>query len=171
MHIFGPSSAALIENVTQESVDQACIWCTLLYGENEEKGRLWDPFSLLKGAVTALHYSATCNIHLEYAVSWKNEPFVLHSPDPTPALLCEDFWAHFTIFGRKFIPRTSFCLPLKPFISACNSHQFWNRDGFKFQQKWGSLLPLLTHVSQQLSSQEMDNSSGCRTLFHFQIQM
>lgn len=72
---------------------------------------------------------------------------------------------------ENLFPEENFCFPLKPLISACNSYLFQNRHGCKFQLRWSSLLPLLTCASQQFSSQEMGNSSGCRTLFYLQIQI
>lgn len=141
MHMIGPSSAALMENVTQESVDQASIGWTLLYRENEEKGGQRDPFSPPKGAVAALPYNGSCNIHLENAVSCKNEPRVLYPPGPTPCSALGGFLGTLHHLWQKIYSQNKFLFSFGAIYLSMQFPLFWNGDGCKFQQRWSSLLP------------------------------
>lgn len=85
MHIIGPSHIAVIENVIQKMVDQIFIWCTHMYGKNEKKQRLWDPFSFLKGSSSCLMLCHLQYSFRKYYASWKgHELYVLYPHVPTP---------------------------------------------------------------------------------------
>lgn len=85
MHIIGPSHVAVIENVIQKMVDQIFIWCMHMYGKNEKKERLWDPFSFLKGSSGCLMLCHLQYSFRKYYASWKgHEPYMLYPHVPTP---------------------------------------------------------------------------------------